>query len=65
MVHKNAGEAIRAFEMAVKDDQTGLLHKYPSDYTLVEIGTWCLESGRIEPYESPKILQNGSDFAQS
>lgn len=61
MTFKNAGEANRAFETTVNqpESQFGL---YPSDFTLVEIGVFEDETGRIIPHETPIILCNATDF---
>lgn len=57
---KTKGEAIRAFETACKDQNTNFA-KYPSDYTLVEIGEFDESTSSILN-TPPIILANASEF---
>jgi len=57
---KTKGEAIRAFETACKDQNTNFF-KYPSDYTLVEIGEFDETTSSIQT-SAPVILANASEF---
>jgi len=61
ITHRNAGEALRAFETTVKDVKS-LFHMYPSDFTLVELGSFDTDTGSITTHKSPVILANASDF---
>lgn len=57
---RNKGEAIRAFETTVRDPKTQF-HAYPADYTLIQIGSYNVDSGIIEP-ETHTILIHGHEF---
>ncbi len=50
------GAAIRSFERAVNDDSTDF-SRYPSDYTLFEIGEFDTQTGRISTL--PTLLNLG------
>lgn len=58
---KTKGEALRAFETSCKDEETNF-HKYPSDYTLVELGEFDESSASILCHDKPLILSNASEF---
>lgn len=58
---KTAAEAIRAFSSSCEDTSTNF-YKYPSDYTLVELGEFDEASASICTHASPRILSNASEF---
>jgi len=58
---RTKGEALRAFETTVKDTNTQF-NKYPSDYTLVELGSFDEATGVIETWDKPIILENASVY---
>lgn len=60
---KTKGEALRAFETTVKDENSQF-NKYPADYTLVELGTFNEETAAISAHPSPLILENAATFLQ-
>lgn len=64
IVHRNAGEAIRAFETAVENPESQF-HKYPADFTLFEIGTFDVDTGGIKTYEDKILLVNASDLVKT
>lgn len=60
---RTTGEAIRAFSSTCNDEKTDF-HKFPSDYTLVEIGSFDPSNGNITAHEKPIILSNASEYIQ-
>lgn len=60
---RNAGEAMRAFQTSCQD-QNSQFNKYPSDYTLVELGEFDEETASIATHASPKILINAKEYVQ-
>lgn len=58
---KTIGEAIRAFETSCKDPKTQF-YLYPADFTLVEIGQFCEQTGTLTPIKTPVILANAAEF---
>jgi len=58
---KSAGEAIRSFETACSDIQSNF-HKYPADFTLVELGEFDELSASIATHTKPRILSNAAEF---
>ena len=60
---KTAGEAIRAFETSCRDENTNLF-RYPSDFTLVELGEFDEPSASIATHKIPKILCNAAEYKQ-
>lgn len=59
--HRSRMEALRAFMNAANDPEQGLLHKYPEDFILFELGTYNKENGKIESHESPFSLGSALD----
>lgn len=64
VTYRTRGEAIRSFQAACEDKQSQF-HKYPSDFTLVEIGSFIESSGLIVGSETPTIVVNASDFVST
>lgn len=58
---RSAGEAIRSFETSCKDTNSNF-HKYPSDFTLVELGEFDEQSASIATHDKPRILSNAAEF---
>lgn len=61
MFFETTGLAIRAIEKACNRDGSGFC-EHPEDYTFFEIGTYDVESGDIEMYESKKALGLALEF---
>lgn len=61
MYFKTPTEAIRAFEQGVTDEKTQL-NKYPNDFTLVQLGEFNQDTGKIQTLSEYTILSNGADF---
>lgn len=59
---RTTGEALRAFESTCKDPESNL-SRYPSDFTLVEIGAFDELTAKIETHAQPTILANASEYA--
>lgn len=60
---KTKGEALRAFETSCQDKDSNFA-KYPSDFTMVELGEFNENDASITLHEKPLILANASEFAQ-
>jgi len=58
---KTSAEAIRAFSTACEDSSSQFF-KYPSDFTLVELGEFDEISASIVTHTAPRILSNASEF---
>lgn len=58
---KTRGEAVRSFTEAASDPKT-LIHKYPSDFSLIEIGEWDDTKGVALMAKAHHNLGNGVDF---
>jgi hypothetical protein len=52
---KTKGEALRNFTTGVNDPKT-TLNQYPEDFDLWEMGDWDDQTGKFEPYETPKHI---------
>lgn len=61
MCFKTAGEAIRAFATSCEEPNSNF-YKYPSDFTLVELGEYDETTGTISCHDKPRILSNASEF---
>lgn len=48
-------EAVRNMHRLVNDPQT-MVHAYPEDYDLYEIGTYDQQTGQICPLETPRHI---------
>lgn len=55
------GVAIRAFSSACEDPKTEL-NKYSEDFSLYCLGSFDIESGKLESLEVPKHLCNAAEF---
>lgn len=55
-VMKNRAVAIRSFQEAVNKDKQSQFHRFPSDYTLFEIGSWSDDGKEMEFYPTPVSL---------
>lgn len=58
---KTKGEALRAFETSCKDTDSNF-YKYPSDFTMVELGEFDESTATIISHDKPLILANASEF---
>lgn len=61
---RTKGEAIRAFETTCQDE-TSQFHKYPSDFTLVELGEFNETTSAITPLIAPLHLSHASEYKKS
>ena len=52
MFFRSKGEAIRAFSSAVADS-THQFHKYASDFTLFELGSWDELNAKMDLHATP------------
>ena len=57
----NAGVAVRSFSQAAQDKQ-GDFHRFASDFTLFEIGSWDETQGSLKSHESKVSLGVASQF---
>lgn len=62
MTFRNAGEAMRAWETTCKDPKTQF-SQYPNDFTLLELGSYNVDTAKITCHPNPIILGNGADFS--
>lgn len=60
-VHQNEPVAMRQFALLIEDDTT-LMHKFPEDFDLYEVGTYDSVSGSIEPNAVPELIITGVDI---
>jgi hypothetical protein len=60
-IAKTTEEGRRQFAMTCENKET-MLHKFPADFILKEIGEWDEVEGYLIPYEKPVILNTASDF---
>lgn len=61
LYHRNAAEAVRAFEEECNNPQSQL-NKYPSDFTLFETGEYDDETGVLTFLDAFVSLGNGLQF---
>jgi len=61
---QHQGQAIRAFQGLIADKNTNV-GKYPADFTLMEIGTFDEESGRLESLEGKVDLGNALKYSEN
>lgn len=59
LTHK--GEAIRAFQDAVKDPAS-MIAKHAEDYKLYALGTYDETTGKFVSLEVPEFMNNATDF---
>ena len=60
----STGGALRSFEEACRDENS-TFHKYPSDFTLFEIGTFDDNNAKISFHDSKISLGCAIEYAQS
>jgi len=58
---RTKGEALRAWQQAVNDEQTQF-SKYPSDFTLFEIGEYDDSTGTVVMHEAKISLGSALEF---
>lgn len=58
---QQTGLAVRAFTDLV-NDANSIVHKYPGDFSLYEIGTFDDSVGKMYSSEVHELLGHGSDF---
>jgi len=58
---KSVGEAIRAFQSSC-EDVNSQFYKYPSDFTLVELGEFNETTAEIKSLPAPRILANAAEY---
>lgn len=61
---RHSGEATRAFRESVNDPKSNLA-KYPSDFTLFEIGSYDDSSAKIDVLSTPVSLGVAVEFLDS
>jgi len=61
---KSKGEAIRAFTETSRDTTTQI-GKYPSDFTLFELGSYNDEDASLSLYSSPQSLGVAIEFIEA
>lgn len=61
LYHRNAAEALRGFESECNNPESSL-NKFPSDFTLFEIGEWDDESAILTPEQAHVSLGNALQF---
>lgn len=60
-VAKSVGDAARMFETECKNNDS-MFSKFPSDFTLISLGSWDERTGLILS-ESHVIIANASEYA--
>ncbi len=63
MFFKAKPEAIRAFSDECNRDGSAI-EKHPEDYTLFEIGTYDVETAKLEPLPTPVSLGHGIEYVK-
>lgn len=58
------GMAERVLRQIMKEPGS-MVGTYPKDFDLYEIGTFDDQTGRVEPYSSPKLLINAGQLSES
>ena len=58
---RNAQEAIRAFETTIKKGDNPF-SDFPEDFSLVELGSFNPDNGKIDLNDSPVVLINASEL---
>lgn len=61
---QSKGAAIRGFSELV-NDKTHSFGKYPSDFTLFELGSWSDQDAKFVQYATPDSLGIGIEFVRS
>jgi len=62
MLHQ--GQAIRGFQQLIQDKKTNV-GQYPADFTLMQIGEFDEESGRLESLEAKVDLGNALQYLEN
>ena len=63
---KTPGEAQRDFQTAVNDNRNeNMLNKYPEDFDLFHLGTYCDQTGKITPLAAPQHLVKAIDLKKT
>lgn len=62
-MYRNAGEAMRAFEISCKNKETNF-YQFPKDFTLLEVASFNQDNGLIERHETHMILCSATEFIQ-
>lgn len=57
------GEILRQWQVMANDPETEI-GKFPADFTLFEIGTFNLQTGLIDTYESKKSLGTALEYVK-
>lgn len=63
-VQRNGADAIRGFEMVVNGDSDSMIKRFPSDYTLFELGSWDELEGKILMHDAKINLGTGVQFVK-
>jgi len=58
---KAKGEAIRAFQDAVNNPQSGTMHQHPEDYDLYYLGEYDDHRGEVHPEDKPVQIAIGKN----
>lgn len=61
LYHRNAAEALRGFELECNNSESQL-NKFPSDFTLFEIGEWDDETATLTKDTAHVSLGNALQF---
>lgn len=59
---RSHGEALRRFEATARDEESDF-HRYAADYTLMAVGEWDDERGKLTDYEANITLANAIEYA--
>lgn len=59
--YEHPGQALRAFDGVVKNSET-MISKYPSDFSLYELGSFDEETGLFENLQQHHMLASGDQF---
>lgn len=63
MMFDNDAVAMRSFSISVKQPDA-LMHWTAADFSLYAVGTFCDDSGRIEPFDVPTHICDAVDFVK-
>lgn len=58
------GEAIRGFQDAINNQQSGTIHTHPEDFDLYILAYIDDQTGRIEPLDDPRKIADGKTLGQ-
>lgn len=62
---RTEGEALRAFQDAIRNPESRNLHNHPDDHDLYVVGTFDDQTGEIEPTKPPRKIADGKATAES